>query len=604
MSDILIQPKYILDIEEFYTNTPSSFLLKETRMIPKYIMEVVLNVDEAPPTTVYSTGEFYTAPIKEFSVDMRSSKSLVTIDFVNEDAVTIPTSLAAMFTGPKGDKGDSPPPPDVVFITGVVPTSSGIVGNKLYEDTVPHSKVVKEFTSDTNLVTVTVELNGNTKTYSPTVTINGVNATVEETSTIRWFTATAEIDISNTDTITVVTNSGAVANCKANLATVGPRIISAVLGSYPNSQTSLKQGDIIKATITTEPSATKITLLGIGAASSPIDFNVVNGTAVVYLVVGSTTVSSLFTLKASNQLGTYGNEFNTVVVDIDQNKPVIDSIVTNYISGTAAAKSGDAITVTSNVTDFSSIEYLINGGTTPYSNMYELSKQVTITSSSYVDSGTNYAITATKSSNGSSTTKSGLVKISSTSPTAVLSISHTGRLISSEVGINYTVTINSTQRLFIAPMLNASIGTWTGNWAGSGKIWTRSLAINDSMSKGSAYFSSISLQNEALLIGSTIDGSSTYSVGGFTTRVITFPAFSRVAPIGTIVTNISKTSCQLVGGGMLALQSNNNNVEGGYYIANSDGSYNQYGAYLGVSDTAFVGSNTSGTLQLSIGEAA
>ena len=55
---------------------------------------------------------------------------------------------------------------------------------------------------------------------------------------------------------------------------------------------------------------------------------------------------------------------------------------------------------------------------------------------------------------------------------------------------------------------------------------------------------------------------------------------------------------------MLARQTNNAVVANSYYIANADGSYNAQGEYLGLSDTAFAGSNTTGSLVVVFGEVA
>jgi len=112
------------------------------------------------------------------------------------------------------------------------------------------------------------------------------------------------------------------------------------------------------------------------------------------------------------------------------------------------------------------------------------------------------------------------------------------------------------------------------------------------------------LQGLSGIAGFEITAGSTYEVGGFILRTVTFPAFSRVAPIGAMVADASKTTAQLVGGAVLTRYSDNNVRTTGYYIANEDGTYNPTGGYLGLSDSAFVGSNTSGTLQATIQEIA
>ena len=55
---------------------------------------------------------------------------------------------------------------------------------------------------------------------------------------------------------------------------------------------------------------------------------------------------------------------------------------------------------------------------------------------------------------------------------------------------------------------------------------------------------------------------------------------------------------------MLVLKYDNTVAQNSYYIANADGSYNAQGEYLGLSDTAFAGSNTTGSLVVVFGEVA
>jgi hypothetical protein len=177
-------------------------------------------------------------------------------------------------------------------------------------------------------------------------------------------------------------------------------------------------------------------------------------------------------------------------------------------------------------------------------------------------------------------------------------------MVGSPTGVNYTVTVTSTQNLSSAPTLNASAGAWSGSWSGSGKVWSCLLTISDTTPKGSALFSSLSLVNQGLVAGSSITSGSTYTVGGFSSRTLTFPSFSRVAAIGANVLDQTKTSCQIVGGNVLTRYTDNTVRTNGYYIANSDGTYNATGDYLGLSDSVFAGSNTSGTLQAILAEVA
>lgn len=71
-----------------------------------------------------------------------------------------------------------------VYITDIVPVSSGIVGQKAYDpNTVPANAVLTEATSDNVNVRVKIFAEGGNTFYSPTVLINGVQATLTKIAT-------------------------------------------------------------------------------------------------------------------------------------------------------------------------------------------------------------------------------------------------------------------------------------------------------------------------------------------------------------------------------------------------------------------------------------
>lgn len=74
--------------------------------------------------------------------------------------------------------------------------------------------------------------------------------------------------------------------------------------------------------------------------------------------------------------------------------------------------------------------------------------------------------------------------------------------------------------------------------------------------------------------------------------------------MGCAVGDQAKTTASIVGGNTLARYASDGVFPNGFYIANADGSYNPNGSYLGLSDSALAGANTSGTLQASFAEVA
>lgn len=510
-------------------------------------------------------------------------------------------------TGPAGPIGESLL--DGLFVLDVTPiVANGIVASKVHPDTVPANRVVSSCVTDNGSVRVTVGVNGNSFSYSPTVTIGGVVATITESATTRWFTAVADVSVGNpgtTTTVDVVSNTGSHTSVDITLAGLGPNILSAVVGSYPNSQTTLKAGDQITVTVTTEVGATEVQLVTSGASDATVLYQVTGTTAVCVVTIGSSVGPKVpLTFRAHNSFGTYGLKYDTATLNLDQAVPTFGPLTVAYAVNQAAMAANDTAIVSCAVNDQTSVSYTAVGMAVDTPSVYAVGKMVTLSSTGYVDSGINYTITAHKASNGSSATTSGLVNVATTAPTASIVTVPSGRMAGSPTGINYIVKITSDQNLNAAPSLTASAGAWAGNWSGSGKVWQRSLDITDTTQKGPALFSALSMTNQALVPGSSISSGSAYVVGGFSSRTLTFPKFSRVTAIGTTVTDAQKTSCQVVAGNVLKLYSDTTIHSNGYYIANADGTYNAQGSFVALSDSVFAGSNTSGTLQVTLAEAA
>lgn len=512
--------------------------------------------------------------------------------------------------GPQGEQGIPGPQGlgggAVIFITDVSPASGGIVASKIYDpDTVPVNAVLDECTTDKNTATILFGCSGPTDNYSPTVTINGVAATLTESGTKRWFTGSATIPlVEGSNLVTATSSAGATDTCIINLLGAGPDVLAIDFGPYPGTQTELKSGDVISVTVTAESDASHVTLVSGGAQNSTNTYPVTNGTATFNITINNATGNQPITVKAKNSFGTYGSNFTSSNLVLNQTYPSFSAFGITYPAGQGAFNTSQTGSVSCTVSNFNTISYTSPDFTIPGDTTYAISKAIDCTATGYKASGTNYTIAATRTSNAATASASTLVKYATVAPTAAITISPTGRLVGSPTGVSYTVTIAPTQELNSAPTMNASHGTWSGSWTASGINWTRSLVIYDSTLKGTGTFSGLSMTNKALISGSTITSGSTYVVGGFTSRTVTFPAFSRVAPLGAYVADQTKTSMQIVGGNTLTRYNDNAVHQNGYYIANADGSYNPTGNYVGLSDSAFAGSNTSGTLEATVQETA
>lgn len=516
-----------------------------------------------------------------------------------------------------------------VFITDITPTSTGIVGSKVYEpDTVPANAVVNEATTDTSNVRITVLAAGSGAEFSPTITIttspstpnSGITATLTQVTSganAGKFSGTADLTgLSSGDyTITATSSTGASDSAVVHRAAAGPNVSSVTIGALPGTQTEAKSGDVVPVTGFVPNDATYVEVIAGGAAgalsaqslgaadSGGAGFKTFSGTFTVGSATGSQTVQA----RGRNALGTYGTSTTSSnAITLNQTYPTIGARTISYPAGQSALKGSESATVSATITNADTVAYTSSANLSVTSpNTYAVSKTVTRVSGGYVVGTNNYTITATKTSNNAVSTASSAISIADTAATAAITIvGSPARLQSTAAGNDYTIRITPNQTVNTAPTLVASSGTWQGAWSNSANVWSRVLRITDTDLKGAQTFSSLQLTNLAGVVGSTITSGAAYTVGGFPTRTITFPAFARYTPIGTSVTDITKVTAAYTGASTLTRYTDTGDHFQGFTIVDADGNYSATGNHLFISDAAFAGSNTSGTLQLDVAEAA
>lgn len=507
-----------------------------------------------------------------------------------------------------------------VYITDITPTTTGIVGVKTYDpNTVPANAVLTEATSDTLNVTVKIFAEGGNAFYSPTVTINGVQATLTKiaSDSSRVYTGQAAITISEGDTvISAVSSTGATASAVIHKAAAGPAVQSVVIGSLPGTQTEVKGGDVLQVSGVVDNTATYIEVFG-GATNAVTQLTLGandSGGAGKKTFTGTFTVTGLYTgsqvvsVRAKNSLGTFGQSLNSSnAVVLNQTYPTIGAVTITYPAGQSAIKGSESATVASTITNADTVAYSSSSNLSVANpSTYAASKSVSRVSGGYVVGVNNYTITATKASNGATTTRSAAVAIADTAPTASISITGSpARLISSPAGQSYTVTVTANQQLSSAPTLAPSSGVWSGSWTGSGTTWSRTLLIRDSDTKGVQAFTGLVLPNLALVSGNSITSGSGYTVGGFTRRTVTLAAFAQLAAIGTSVVNIAKVNAKYAGASAnLVYQASTADLFQGFTITDAGGSFSATGNHIFITDQAYAGANTTGTLQVEVEEVA
>ena len=494
-----------------------------------------------------------------------------------------------------------------IFVLDVVPTSTGIISGKEYEEgTVPVDINLTRAKSDTNSIRVVVGMNGDGDSYSPTATINGTSVVLSETTTKRWFVGYADINIIPGDNYVLAeASTGSTDSCWVELMGRGPNVLSATFGAYPNDQTELKDGDVVSISITTEAEANEVTILAAGASKYTVILPVSGGVASGNVTASGLSGSQTVTLVAKNDFGTAGDNFTTSALNLNQTHPTLSAISFTYPVGQEAFGADQAGTLSMTASNFDTIEYTSSHFTIDDPTVYNTTKNITNAHTGYVHSGTNVTVTAIRTANGAVSTQTGLGVIATIAPTAAISIvGNPTRLMSSVTGNDYTVVITPNQILASAPDLDASVGTWQGSWALVSNTWRRDLRITDDDPRGAGFFSNLEVTGKSNLVGNNITAGENYTVGGFINRNVTFPAFQRGAFIGTNVVDQTKTTAQVVGGNVLTRYEDADVRQNGYYIGDSSYNYNATGSYVCLSDSAFAGANTTGELQVSIQEEA
>ncbi len=430
-----------------------------------------------------------------------------------------------------------------IFIVDI--TNSGIISGKSYvADTVPANKVITEATTDSANCTIHFIAEGG-PLYSPIVSLGGVVCTnlAEDSQDTRFFSGSFDVTVTETTEYTLITTSGATTEATIVMGDAGPEILTCVIGDYPGVQTAAKAGDNIQVTGTVEPEATSVRLLSYEGFDLSGWISCSGGTYAITGVVSSASGLQGARVLARNSVGTEGGTFDSSNdITLDQTVPQFNYINTTFPVTQSAFKGVETGSINVEVTDYSSLLYSSPHGDFSIANdtTYVQNKAIVCTNpGDYNDSSTNYRIVALKASNDTNSTYNRTIEVADIAPVVTMVQSYT-RLRSTAAGDNYTITANADQNLASAPDIGIPVsGIWQGvGFSGGAKVWTRSIQINDSHTKGTGawFFNTTPLNNAGL--SASIAGDEV--VGGFVARNITLPAFGTSVDLTTVVTDTSK----------------------------------------------------------------
>ena len=304
----------------------------------------------------------------------------------------------------------------------------------------------------------------------------------------------------------------------------GPVLSNGTFGSYPGGQTELKVGDDIQVTFDVDTTnINRITFpapntTGVQKSLTRTGLSPTAGIITTTMTVGQTHSANTgqdnsiggknYPVRASGRGNGHTGDgpvhTSTNQVIVNNQKPVIGSISVSYASGFDALDgAGDTAQVTANITaqgtnptaSYTSGNLTITDPTTLANT-----KTVTYANGGYIITGTNYTILITRTTNDTTTSSSGLVKIAATAPTITIVSNNSTRMrsTSASAGLNYNVVLTSDQDLRVAPTLsNPAIAGILGTFTGSAKTWTATMNVKDADTKGSHNYSSLVATNIA-----------------------------------------------------------------------------------------------------------
>jgi len=501
--------------------------------------------------TVADTGKRITAPVStdklttEVTVEYQQTSISAEVDIATREVITVPVSSVS--TGTQGG---------FVFVTGV--TSTGNVGEVVFvPDTVPDDAVVLSCTVDADTAVVHFIAEG-WNIYSPRVYVDGILCTnmIQSAQDVRLFTGSVEVDVAESKSISIYSNTGSRASVQINKATAGPSITEVhFLEDYPAGQTEVKALDSCTLRVTfdavgSQPTEVYVDNFGacVGRTQS-LDLNwpVVNyiDLTVTICSTGSVAQSLGARVSARNALGTLSEEVisdNTMLCnDI---VPTFVDLGTGYPTGQGAFKGVETGIQSTGINDYTSVtyssptsEFLINDP-----GVAETIKTIIcLDPGTYNDSIPNFRIVAVRSTNGTVSTFQKVIEVADVAP--VITVTQvTTRLRSSASGTDHVITATSNQKLASAPSLSVPVsGTWQGSgFSGGPKVYSRSIRIADGAVSGSGAYILTSIPENKAGIQATVQGSQV--VGGFVSRQLTLPAFGTQVSTGARVTTTSKLS--------------------------------------------------------------
>ena len=408
-----------------------------------------------------------------------------------------------------------------------------------------------------------ISLDGGNDTATSNVTDQAVTVTDngDGTSSVT-FTATVDTSLSTTTDVPIKISAknsfGTEGGEHTSTAEVpvrqGPEITDVTFGSYPGSQTELKDNDTISMTVTFDTNNVSQVQLSSGGSyasasqTKNVTPNTLSATTTITIDTSVTTAQNQSVrIRARGGNSNYGNYINsTETLTVNNVGATFSGFSVSYPAGQTALKDSETADVSLTISNAgSSPTYTYsdpqNQITIPDTSSYSQTKTVTNDDTNlYNISNNNFRVVVNRAENDKTTTfSSGVVKIADSLPTISISVPHSRLRSGGDENTSpqtYQVTVTSDQQLDSFDMAAAgSAGTLLGSWSGSNnnRTWTRNIQISDSDLKGTFNWASIAAVNLADSTQNAAGSGGTYTLGGFVQRSLTVSALSRTRALGT-----------------------------------------------------------------------
>lgn len=447
-----------------------------------------------------------------------------------------------------------------------VSVSGGTTTSKVYQDsgnTILNSATVSDADVDIEV-----------RASFPLVTVNGEDFTLNRDAGGGYYVGTVSTTLGGSGNIlgTVKTpDGGAGATDTLDLTIDAPPTITQLnfSGSYPGSQTELKENDSFDLVVAADKNFDRIEIIDFEASKSKIiDLGATSGPTTVQIDaadrgdtpqqlaarvrVRDATTGAFSSTRDTNTGG--GSTDGTHVVTLNNLHPSGSVSSVDYPGGQGALKGAEQATVNHTASDYDSIAYTDpTGAQISIANpaTFEAAKTVTSQSSGvFNDSSTNFRYVLTRDANGAQTTVNGVVIIADVAATITVTEAAARLRSGGNNGTapqDHTITITSDQPLLSAPSLSPDSGGNRGAFQGGGftggpSVWTRSLRVDETVpdEKGTFTWESLSATNLAGTVTNAITGDAQYTLGGFVSRDLPFAAYQTETSIGTSVEDFSK----------------------------------------------------------------